>query len=106
TLIDGVDNGYVQFNYTQYAARHEHAITNGIRVADVKWFIERMGQLSDAQLRAGLIASGASPDEATCFTAALRKRLTVLGTVAQEGQLDRVRTIRTVTKTTTKTTPK
>jgi hypothetical protein len=68
--------------------------------------MDRMGQITDQQLRAGLVASGANPEEADCFTAAFRKRLNVFATVAQGGQPGGVRTIRTVTKTTTKTTPK
>jgi hypothetical protein len=69
--------------------------------------MDRMGKLTDQQLRAGLVASGANSEEADCFTAALRKRLNVFATVAQGGQPDGVRTSRTVTTTTTtKTTPK
>jgi hypothetical protein len=67
--------------------------------------MDRMSQLTDQQLRAGLVASGANPQEADCFTAAFRKRLNVFATVAQGGQPEGVRTIRTVTTTTKKTTP-
>ncbi len=74
-LVRGVENGYVQFDYTQYASRHEHALADGIRVADLKWFLSRIGKITDHQVHAALVASGASPAEATCFTRAFRERL-------------------------------
>ena len=66
SLVDGVDGGYVSFNYDQYAARHEDALSEGIRVDDMRWFMNRMGKLTDAQLRNGLLASGATSTEAAC----------------------------------------
>jgi hypothetical protein len=83
SLIEGVENGYVYFNYLQYAARHEHALSEGIRVEDMKWFMNRMGRLTDGQLRAGLTASGATVSEAACFTSALRKRLNMFAQAAE-----------------------
>ena len=74
-LMDGVENGYVQFNYGQYAGRHEHALSHGIRVEDMKWFLSRMQGLTDTQVRAALLASGATHAEASCFTTAFRERL-------------------------------
>ncbi|HET8550001.1 MAG TPA: hypothetical protein VFL57_18450 [Bryobacteraceae bacterium] len=94
-LIDGIDNGFVDFNYNQYAARHIDALTNGIRVEDVKWFVNRMGKLSREQLQAGLKASGATAEEAACFADAIRKRLDVFSTVANSA----VSEIRTTTTT-------
>jgi hypothetical protein len=51
-LVGGVEDGYVHFNYTQYASRHEHALSDGIRVEDLKWFLMRMGKITDKQVRA------------------------------------------------------
>jgi hypothetical protein len=99
--IDGVENGYIQFNYDQYAARHVNAISANIRVEDAKWWLQRMKHLSDAQLRAALAASGATAEEASCFAATLRKRLSMLQTVADSGGVPGTVTTRTVTKTTT-----
>jgi len=82
-LVAGVDGGYVSFNYDQYAARHEDALSEGIRVDDMKWFMNRMRKLTDTQLRNGLVASGATSSEAACFTSAIRKRVSAFAEVAQ-----------------------
>ncbi len=105
SLVDGVDGGYVSFNYDQYAARHEDALSEGIRVDDMRWFMNRMGKLTDAQLRNGLLASGATSMEAACFTSAVRKRLTAF---ARTTQLKPIETTmrRTAPNRTTKTTTK
>lgn len=87
SLIGGVDGGYVDFNYTQYAARHEHALSEGIRVADLEWFMNRMGRLTDQQMRAALRASGATRDEEECFTRAVRRRMNLFATTAHGGHL-------------------
>jgi hypothetical protein len=104
TLIEGVENGFVVFNYQQYAGRGIDALTQGIRVEDLKWFSDRLGKLSDAQIRAALTASGASAEEASCFVGALRKRLNIFASAGSgTGQPGIIRS-RTVTKTTTTTT--
>jgi hypothetical protein len=87
TLIEGSGGGYVAFNYTQYAARHEHALSEGIRVADLDWFMSRMGKLTDAQIHAALLASGATQDEGDCFTRAIRRRMNLFTTAAHGGHL-------------------
>jgi hypothetical protein len=75
SLLDGVDSGYVHFNYTQYLGRHEQALANNITVADLEWFLGRAEKLTDDQVRGALLASGAAAAEATCFTRAFRERL-------------------------------
>lgn len=94
-LVEGVDNGYVQFNYDQYAGRHIDAVSTGIRLEDVRWFVDRLNKLSGEQLRAGLRASGASAEETDCFANAIRKRLDMLSTLGTQ-------TSTTTTTTTTK----
>ncbi len=47
----------------------------GIPVAHVAWFMKYLGRITDAQLRAGFMASGAAANDAACFTAALRTRI-------------------------------
>jgi hypothetical protein len=101
--IDGVFNEYIQFNYDQYAGRNVDAVSANIRVADAKWFLERMGKLTDGQLRTALLASGATSEEASCFASAIRKRLDMLQTVVSTGGLPGTIRTRTVTKTTTRT---
>ena len=100
TLIEGVDNGYVVFNYLQYAARHEHALSEGIRVEDLKWFMDRMRNLKPAQVRAALLASGANEQEADCFASAFQKRLDLFASAA-EGKTPVVTRTQTVIKKTT-----
>ncbi|MBC7925730.1 MAG: hypothetical protein H7039_08740 [Bryobacteraceae bacterium] len=105
-LIEGVADGYVQMDYKQYASRHEQTLSSGIRVDDVKWFTDRVGKISDRQLREGLVASGASKEETDCFTSAIRKRLTRFSSVAagsnpgdaQTGTVTRTTTTRTTIK--------
>jgi hypothetical protein len=103
-FVQDVDNGYVTIDYS---GKERHVITNNIRVDDVKWYMNRMSKLTDAQVRAGLQASGATAQEAACFTEALRKRLSQLAAVASGSWNSRTittTTTRTVTKTTTTTT--
>jgi hypothetical protein len=102
-FVDGVSNGFVSFNYTGKSADQ---VSNNIRTSDVKWFMDRMGKLTDEQIKAGLIGSGATPGEVPCFTQAFRKRLDQLATVASTAGTSSDSVRRTVTTTTTTTTPK
>jgi hypothetical protein len=77
-LIEGVDNGFVVFNYE---GKQSHQVLRGIKVEHVQWIMERLGKLSDAQIDAALRASGATPDEIGCFSKAFRSRLQQLGSV-------------------------
>jgi hypothetical protein len=61
-----------------YAAHDTTEFTNDIRVGDVHWLLTYLGRITDSQLNAGLIASGATPEEARCFTGALRRRIEAL----------------------------
>jgi hypothetical protein len=53
-------------------------VTNGITAEDVRWLLRSLGRLSDAQIRAALDASGATPDERECFARAVRERIQAL----------------------------
>ena len=53
----------------------------GVTAEDVRWVMRSLGLLTDDQLRAALVASGASPGEADCFTRSLRRRLDALSKV-------------------------
>lgn len=100
-LIDGVEGGYVNFNYEQYAGRHIDALTQGIRAEDLKWFIDRMSKLTDAQIGAALHASGATHEEQACFTTGMRKRIQKFAEVVRgSSQPTAGSQIRTVTPTT------
>ena len=72
SFITGVDGDNVQFGYQ---GQRTADLTEHITRDDVRWFYRLAGQLSDEQLRDGFLASGATPDEAGYFTAALRARI-------------------------------
>ncbi len=50
-------------------------IAAGVGAADVRWLMQYLGRVTDGQLQAGLLASGASAEEAACYTSALRMRI-------------------------------
>ena len=58
-----------------YHGQHTGDATDGVGVSDVKWILRYVGRITDAQLRAGLEASGATPAEVNVFTAAIRARI-------------------------------
>ena len=74
-FVTGVAEGLVQFGYT---GQRTGDIASGIGVDDVRWLYGYLRQLTDAQLVAGLTASGASPEECETFRRALRERITQL----------------------------
>jgi hypothetical protein len=78
-FVRGVKDGVVEWGYT--GQRTDEA-TEGIRVGDVRWLYSYLGRVTDGQLREGLLASGATREEADCFTRALRERVAQLGRVA------------------------
>lgn len=71
-LIAGVGGDHVRFGYT---GQRTADIATGIRVSDVRWLMRTVGRLTDAQIEAAVAASGGTPEEIACFTAALRRRL-------------------------------
>ena len=71
-FITAVEDGLVKFGYT---GQRTEDITVGITPADVRWFVEYAGRLTDDQLRAALAASGATPDEEAQFARAMRARI-------------------------------
>lgn len=80
SLVRGVHNGVVDWGYI---GQHTEDATKGIRVSDVAWLMRYLGRITDAQLRAALRASGATPDETECFTRAVRARIDELRKVAR-----------------------
>jgi hypothetical protein len=92
SLIEGVDNGFVVFNYQ---GKQGIEIRKAIQVEDVQWLMQRLGKLSDAQIDAALRASGATPDEVACFGKAFRSRLNQLRMVAGQKLSDDAATTRT-----------
>jgi hypothetical protein len=58
-----------------YSGQHTGDFKNDITTDDIKWIAQYLGRISDDQLRAGLQASGASPNEIATFVPAIRERL-------------------------------
>ncbi|MCI0487251.1 MAG: hypothetical protein L0229_11700 [Blastocatellia bacterium] len=79
-FVKGVERGEVQFGFK---GQHTETFKNGIRVEDVRWLLGFLSRISDAQIQAGLRASGATSEEVTCFTASLRRRIRQLQAVAR-----------------------
>jgi len=79
-FVTGVERGMVRFGYD---GKRQDDMRDGIRVSDVKWLLGFVGRITDAQLRAGLGASGATSDEADCFTMAIRERINQLAKVSR-----------------------
>jgi hypothetical protein len=79
-FVRGVrDDGRVEFGFK---AVHTKNVAQGIRVSDVAWLMKYLGKVTDAQLQAGLLASGATPEMASSYTRALRMRIQQLEQVA------------------------
>jgi hypothetical protein len=74
-FVKGVKNGMLEFGYS---GQHTGAIRDDIPVAHARWLLGYLGKLSDAQIRAALQASGATPDEVNCFSRAVRARISHL----------------------------
>jgi hypothetical protein len=49
---------------------------------DVRWLLQYLGRVTDAQIRTGLTASGATPEDTQCFSRALRSRIEQLQQVS------------------------
>jgi hypothetical protein len=78
-FVLGTRGNLVRFGY---AGQHTDDFKYGITVEDVRWLMQYLGRVTGAQIRAGLLASGASRDEEDCFTKALRARIEQLRKVS------------------------
>ncbi len=79
-FVTGVEGRLVRFGYD---GKRPHDVRDDIRVSDVKWLLEFVGRITDAQIRAGLGASGATADEIDCFTMAIRQRINQLANASR-----------------------
>ena len=78
SFVKNVKNGLVEFGYS---GQHTKDFSNDIKVQDVQWLVQYLDRLGDEQLKAGLAASGANPEDQVCFTKALRERIVQLNNV-------------------------
>ena len=80
-FVTGVSGGFVRFGYS---GQRTADMSGGITVNDAGWLYRYLGRITDAQLRDALEASGASADEVTRFSRALRERISQLGRVGSD----------------------
>jgi hypothetical protein len=71
-FVKGVQGDYFVWGYS---GQHTEDFKENIKIGDVRWLMQYLGRITDDQLRAGLQASGASPDDLQCFARAVRERI-------------------------------
>jgi hypothetical protein len=79
-FVKAIDGREVRFGFT---GQHDGDFKDEITTRDVGWILQYVGRLSDAQIRAGLRASGADAHEQQCFGQAFRRRIDQLRRVSQ-----------------------
>ncbi|HYP07634.1 MAG TPA: hypothetical protein VER03_15480 [Bryobacteraceae bacterium] len=79
-FIKSVEEGEVKFGFS---GKHDDEFKDEIGVDDVRWIMQYLGRISDAQIRSALRASGASRHEEQCFARAMRLRIRQLRQVAR-----------------------
>jgi hypothetical protein len=84
TFVSGVKDGEIEF---KYKGQNTGVIKNGISISDVRWLLTYLNRVTDAQIRAGLRASGAAPDQCDLFGHALRSRIKELQSIAGKPEL-------------------
>ena len=75
-FVTGVRDGFVNFGYQ---GQRTAEIARGIPIEHVAWFHRYARRISAASLRQGLIASGATSEEADTFARAIVERIRQLG---------------------------
>jgi hypothetical protein len=78
-FVKSMQPGSVDWGYT---GQHTRLMTAGVRPADAKWLMQYLGKITDEQLHAGLISSGASEEQASYCARGIRDRIQQLATVA------------------------
>jgi hypothetical protein len=81
-FVDRVEDGVVKFGFS---GQHDDDFKEGIRTSDVRWIMQYLGHVTDAQIKRALRASGASGHEVDCFTVSMRSRISQLKRVAGMG---------------------
>jgi hypothetical protein len=61
-----------------YRGKHGSDLTKGIGIEDVRWLLTYLNGVTDEDLRAGLLASGATNGDTEIFARAIRGRITQL----------------------------
>jgi hypothetical protein len=82
-FVQGRAGRYVRFNFV---GQHTDDFSGDITTSDVRWLMQYLSRITNRQIRSGLRASGASPEEVECFTIALRKRIKALESIAAKSK--------------------
>lgn len=70
-FVRRIDGNRVIFGY-----QGQHSdFWRDVRVGDVHWLMKYLGGITNAQIRTGLLASGATADEQDCFAREIRRRI-------------------------------
>jgi hypothetical protein len=75
-FVAGVEDGLVRFGYV---GQRTADVAEGIPVEHVRWFFEIADRVTESHVREGLLASGATGEEAVRFARAIRRRIDQLG---------------------------
>jgi hypothetical protein len=78
-FVRGTRGNKVRFGFR---GQHTRPFAEDITVEDVGWFLQYLGRVTPAQIRLGLLASGATAEEERCFTNAILARIEQLRSVA------------------------
>jgi hypothetical protein len=81
SFVKGVHNGWLQWGFN---GKHRKDMTGDISIYDVQWILQYLGRITDAQIRIGLEASGATPEEVECYSKSLRERIEQLQQAAAQ----------------------
>ena len=71
-FVKGVRDGYVRFGF---GGEHTGDFKDDIKVEDVRWLLQYLAKIEDSQLRKGLVAAGATPEEQDCYVRSIRARI-------------------------------
>jgi hypothetical protein len=71
-------NGSLQWGFE---GKNKEEVTS-VTLQDVQWLLQYLGRVTDAQIRTGLAASGATTEEVECFARSLRDRIDQLQQVS------------------------
>jgi hypothetical protein len=88
-FVTSSEEGIVKFGYT---GQRTEDVAAGITTDDVRWLCRSLGRITDAQLAGALRASGATDEEASRFSGALRQRIEQLERAARVPILPGART--------------
>ncbi len=65
-----------------YSGQHTKMMGRDVKFGDIAWLMQYLGRVTDDQLRAGLLSSGATAEQTDLYVAALRSRIDQLRKVA------------------------